>query len=155
MDEILKIKIPLQERDDWMAWNCEKSGVFTVKSAYRLAMQLAEGAETMGSSTRPDGDRSLWRKLWSARVPSKVRVFAWKVVKNGLPTRANKHRIHLEPQMNCELYGHGCEDVFHAVIECPHARALRIAMRAQWSLPAEADFRAVWSGLVVVDYGQV
>lgn len=129
VEEILKIKIPLQECDDWMAWNCEKTGVFTVKSGYRLAMQLADGAETTGSSVRPDGERCLWTKLWTAQVPSKVRVFAWKVVKNGLPTRANKHRRHLETQGICELCGHACEDVFHAVIECPHARALREAMR--------------------------
>ncbi|RCV42220.1 hypothetical protein SETIT_9G199100v2 [Setaria italica] len=43
-----------------------------------------------GSSSSAEGERGIWKKVWSAAVPSKLRVFAWKVVRNGLPTRANK-----------------------------------------------------------------
>lgn len=68
-----------------------------------------------------------------------VCVFAWKVVRNGLPTRANKHRRHLADQTDCELCGWEREDVFHAVVDCPHAKGLRDAMRAHWSLPREDE----------------
>lgn len=67
--------------------------------------------------------------MWGAEVPSKVGVFAWKVVNNGLPTRRNKQYRHLKQEYSCELCGHSVEDVFRAVISCPHARALRGELR--------------------------
>lgn len=127
------------ECDDLIAWNFEKSGLFTVRSAYRLAMNLRDAPDVDASSSSPDGERKLWKRIWSAQVPSKVRVFAWKVVNNGLPTKANRCYRRLDEQSICELCGLAREDVFHAVIICPHARALREAMRDQWLLPGEED----------------
>ncbi|PNT74477.1 hypothetical protein BRADI_1g15292v3 [Brachypodium distachyon] len=37
-EEILKTRIPEQQMDDFIAWHHEKSGVFNVRSAYRLAL---------------------------------------------------------------------------------------------------------------------
>lgn len=46
---------------------------------------------------------------------------------------------HLDQESSCELCGHPVEDCFHAVISCPHARALRHELRSQMVLPDEAD----------------
>lgn len=90
-----------------------------------------------GSSVGGVGERSTWKKIWKAKVPSKVRVFAWKIVRNGLPTRANKKHRHLDQECCCQLCGCPEEDCFHAVIACPHARALRTELRKWLVLPAE------------------
>jgi len=37
------------------------------------------------------------------------------------------------------LCGSQEEDTFHALLACPHAVALRQAMRDRWSLPLEAE----------------
>lgn len=37
------------------------------------------------------------------------------------------------------MCGHWSEDCFHACVQCPHAVALRHAMRKHWALPAEED----------------
>lgn len=37
VEEISKIRIPAREVDDCVAWHYEKNGVFTVRSAYKLA----------------------------------------------------------------------------------------------------------------------
>lgn len=103
--------------------------MFKVRSAYPLARQWDEGTNHGGSSSNPDGERKMWKKIWSALIPSKVRVFAWKVVNNGLPTRANKFHRHLEDGRSCKLCGDNVEDAFHAMIGCQHARALRCAIR--------------------------
>ncbi|TVU49286.1 hypothetical protein EJB05_00593, partial [Eragrostis curvula] len=58
---------------------------------------------------------------------------------NGLPTRANKKYRHIEKQSACELCGAANEDVFHALICCPHAVALRHALSEVWELPEQAD----------------
>jgi hypothetical protein len=60
-----------------------------------------------------------------------------KVTNNGLPTWVNKKYRHLEQQDVCQICGSNEEDVFHALLVCPHAVALRQAMRDHWSLPLE------------------
>jgi hypothetical protein len=39
VEEILKIKLSANVCTYWIVWNFEKSGLFTVRSAYRLAMR--------------------------------------------------------------------------------------------------------------------
>lgn len=88
-----------------------------------------------GSSSAPVGERPIWKKLWKLEVPLKVRVFGWKVIKNGLPTRGNRCYRHLDQASVCEVCGVEPEDAFHAIITCPHATGLRHAMRDHWELP--------------------
>ncbi|GJN40248.1 hypothetical protein PR202_gb29435 [Eleusine coracana subsp. coracana] len=122
-----------------IAWNFERNGVFSVRSAYRLGMRLYHDLGLEGSSLSPEGERKVWGKFWKLRVPSKVKIFGWKIVHNGLPTRANKHYRHLDQQQECQLCGDSVEDGFHAVLRCPHAAALRQAMHGEWALSAEED----------------
>ena len=51
----------------------------------------------------------------------------------------NKKYRHLEQQDVCQLCGQHAEDVYHALVACPHALALRQAMREHWVLPSEQD----------------
>jgi hypothetical protein len=39
-EQILKIKVPDHDMEDTIAWQFEKSGMFTIKSAYHLATML-------------------------------------------------------------------------------------------------------------------
>jgi hypothetical protein len=141
VEEILKIKIPSTPCPDWFAWNYEKADIFTVRSAYRVALRRKYDAGATSTSSSAEGERSIWKLIWTARVPSKVRVFAWKVVKNGLPTNANRKYCHLTQNCCCELCGHSVEDVFHAWINCPHAMALRYEFPQQAKLPSEGTLR--------------
>jgi len=62
-----------------------------------------------------------------------------KAANNGLPTRVNKKYRHLAQQDVCQCGSN--EDVFHALLVCPHAVALRQAMWDHWSLPLEELIR--------------
>jgi len=64
---ILRIPVRPQE-EDWWAWEPEKHGEYTIKSAYRklIAPQVSEA----GAS----GDVS-WKRIWRLQVPPKVKVF--------------------------------------------------------------------------------
>jgi hypothetical protein len=75
--EVLKIRLSNRSPEDYVAWHYEMTRIFTVRSAYKLAVQLdqAEKRQT-GSSKRPDGSRALCKEIWSAPVPAKVRAFA-------------------------------------------------------------------------------
>lgn len=45
----------------------------------------------------------------------------------------------MDKQRTCQLCGCANEDVLHAVINFPHAKALRFGMRDLWELPGEED----------------
>jgi len=103
--EIFKIKLLAHETPDFVAWHYEKTGYFSVRSAYRLAVRNFYGADNITSSSSTVEGRAEWKKLWQIDVPSKVNVFAMKAVNNGLPTRVNKKHRYLEQQDICQNVG--------------------------------------------------
>jgi hypothetical protein len=75
--EILKIHASRRNEDDFVSWYPEKLGIFTVKSAYRLALHKQMMQQDRGaSSSRPDGLRPFWRLIWKCPVPPKIRLLA-------------------------------------------------------------------------------
>lgn len=59
--EILKIKPPAAEMDGFLAWHYEKSSLFTVRSAYKVALQeVATDRQAGACSSSSDGSRQLW-----------------------------------------------------------------------------------------------
>jgi hypothetical protein len=141
VDEIMKIRLPATKRPDWVAWQYEKFGVFSVSSAYRLALERAHNLNEVGTSSAASGERSAWSKIWKLPVLPKVHNFIWKMLKNRLPTNANRHYRHIATDASCEMCSASREDCYHATMECPHAKTLREVMREVWPLPAEDILR--------------
>jgi hypothetical protein len=140
-EAIAQIKLPERRMEDVLAWFHEKSGIFTVRSAYRLGLSLQESPRATATSSTPDGERKLWSRVWNAAVPPKVRIFAWKLARDILPTQKNKFIRKLEMDSQCPLCNCAVEDSYHATVECPQARNLRCAMREHWPIPDEKLFR--------------
>jgi hypothetical protein len=133
VEEIRKIWLSDRLKDDVVAWFYEKSGVFSVRSAYRIAVQHEqESTDQPGSSARPDGTRSLFKGIWSAQVPNKVQIFAWRLSQEGLATQSNRRHRKLTQHATCQVCGVGGETGFHAVVQCPRASALRMKLREIW-----------------------
>jgi len=87
VEEIAKTKIPARASEDFIAWHMEKTGIFTVRSAYNLALNIKRGQGVQSTSSAPNGERKLWSRVWSGQVPPKVNVFIWKLAKDILPTK--------------------------------------------------------------------
>jgi hypothetical protein len=66
-----------------VAWHYENNGLFSVKSAYKLATALKIEAPT-ASSKAPDGKQMLWQNIWKAHVPNKVHIFGWRLAVDNL-----------------------------------------------------------------------
>lgn len=144
-NEVLKIRLPNHQMDDFPAWHHEKSGLFTVKSAYKLAWNLSgKGVVQSSSSTATSGERKIWSRVWNAKVQAKVKIFIWKLAQDKLPTWENKRRRKIEMNGTCPVCGTKGENSYHATVECTKARALREALRAVWHLPGEDKF--LWTG---------
>ena len=60
-EEILRLHIQTIGEGDLIAWHYEKNGMFSVKSAYRLALNFQDGKGETGSSIyAADKGRSVW-----------------------------------------------------------------------------------------------
>jgi hypothetical protein len=138
-DVILGIK-PARQFDDILAWQLEKSGIFSVKSAYRLAFnQSPIQCYFAATSARPEGDDECWQKIWKANVPPKVRMFAWKAASNALATEENKRARGIKVTGMCLICGSEKEDSRHALFSCGHARQLWAKMHGIWQLPSMSE----------------
>jgi hypothetical protein len=140
-EAILAIKLTQRPTDDFIAWNMENNGLFTVRSAYRLGLQpclnhLASGQ----SSSDPLGDRPVWDSIWKANVPQKIRVFGWRAATNTLAVLENVHRRISTTRPTCSVCGSAEEDTHHALVECTLSKVLRHGMRSVWTLPPESKF---------------
>jgi ribonuclease HI len=118
--------IPLgRGREDIWAWEGERHGLYAVRSAYRIL----EGIEIQGrdfKAGRPShsagNDNPIWNKLWTVKVPPKVRVFWWKVANDFMPSKANLYRRHIEKTAACDFCGAQEESTLHALVDCSYAR---------------------------------
>jgi hypothetical protein len=137
---ILKIKTARREEGDFIAWQPEHNGMFTVKSAYHLAVsENLREAGGVASSNRPDGARPIWKVVWQAKIPQKVKICAWRLAVDGLPTMKLKQRRNLATLDTCIRCGMEAEDAFHVVISCPSSAMVWEAMREVWELPEKEE----------------
>ena len=88
-----------------------------VKSAYYVALPLVERTE-MGECSTGDRRTPLWKKMWELKLPAKIRIFAWKVCIDGLPTRLNLGRRGLNIETKCPPCEKALESTSHALIYC-------------------------------------
>ena len=137
VDEILKIQLPAIPMEDVLSWNSKKSGIFSVKSAYKLAYNL-RSAEHAATSSNFKKRRIQWSNIWNNDAPPKIKVFAWRLAKEALPTNVNKKNRHMNMIDMCDICGEGSEDAFHAVVDCQHSKNLIQAARKEWSIVAAA-----------------
>ena len=134
----MKIKTSKRNEQDFIAWQPEKLGLFSVKSAYRLALTEKMRHQDRGAtSARPDGERPSWKLIWSCPVPAKMKMLAWKISRNALATKANLRHRGIAATARCDICGSEDEDTFHVFLRCPHARSLWLAMKEVWDLPSD------------------
>ena len=78
-------KIRFDIEDQWV-WAAESSGSYSARSAYRVIREAIPEEEQ-------DGE---FKELWKLKVPMKVAMFAWRLLKDRLPTRDNWRRKRVE-----------------------------------------------------------
>ncbi|KAM0876387.1 hypothetical protein ACQ4PT_036201 [Festuca glaucescens] len=142
VEAILKIRASPTGQQDFLAWQPEKSGIFTVRSAYHLAVSgHVEAVAGRAASSRPDGQRPVWRLIWKLPLPEKMKIFAWKIIAGALATNKCMNQHHLDVLSTCPLCGTTDEDSFHVLVACPHAAAIWDCMGEVWMIPAKESVR--------------
>ena len=75
---ILNIPISYNLFEDKIIWAGNKKGVFTVKSAYYVALNMVDSSEGGESSCRDPRER-LWKKVWHLNIPSKIKILPFQL----------------------------------------------------------------------------
>ncbi|XVE49976.1 hypothetical protein DITRI_Ditri01bG0125000 [Diplodiscus trichospermus] len=67
--------------------DCISSGEYEVRSGYYVKKKEEIKARGDEASSSYNVDRKTWKEIWKSDVPSKLKVFMWRVVSNALATK--------------------------------------------------------------------
>jgi hypothetical protein len=115
IDRIMQIPISGIAGEDWTAWAYEKSGLFTVKSAYRMLVSQPREQQGRAATSSSNGKEHLWKSLWKLKVVPKVRVFWWRVMRGIMPDFSTLTRRHVRDNSTCSICKSAPEMLLHAL----------------------------------------
>ena len=122
VEAILNIPLSSKVQDDFWSWHYERRGIFTVSSTYKLLavtkQQRTDWLEHNDGHSNVTADRRSWSKLWGAAVPSKVRVFAWRLAKSSIPTGAVRQHRSMADSAECSICHAAVDTWRHALFDC-------------------------------------
>ena len=111
---ILKTPLSSQMPNDILIWAENKSGEFSVKSAYKVALRFQKNRDT-GEGSNTGARRKFWKHLWNMKIPIKIKTFAWRPCKDILPTKANLKKRSVIIESTCAFCEDEIEDGMHAL----------------------------------------
>jgi hypothetical protein len=88
IEVILSIPLGTVRHIDQWAWHFEKNGIFSVRSCYRMLVKTKSDREAWldGRPSSSGNEQKSWCSLWKIKVPSKIRVFLWRLSHQSVPT---------------------------------------------------------------------
>lgn len=120
------LRIPIcDQTEDFVAWHFDSKGVFSVKSAYKIHVQMLknEASRQQGhSSANVEQNSELFRALWKVHCPPRVHHFLWRFAHNSHPMYMNINRCGVELDTRCAVCGKYFEDGGHLFIKCKNVK---------------------------------
>jgi len=108
LNEVEGSHIQIKRRDEWN-WIADPSGQYSTKSAYDEMRGVA-----------PEGNQvKEFEELCKLKIPSKVAVFAWRLIRDRLPTKYNltRRRVKIN-DTSCPFCRRVEEDAAHLFFHC-------------------------------------
>ena len=87
-DAILSIPLSSSNVHDRIIWAENRSGKFSVKSVYALAVE-EKTHDTRAYCSDESARRKIWKTIWQLKIPQKIKHFAWKASRDILATKSN------------------------------------------------------------------
>ena len=112
LQELLANQRPSEGQDGWTS--CEPR--FSVRGAYRRLRAQAGLEDPLFLG--------LWRWIWRSRIPLRIRVFLWLLLRRRLMTRSLRQQMVPNSSAECAMCGAILEDCDHLFIRCPVAQAV-------------------------------
>ena len=115
------LQIPISKTgfvQDQVMWKHANDGVYQVKLAYDLLMKECEG-----TYQNAQDQRGAWNLIWKVQVPFKINIFAWKLLKDSLPTMLALKNRSISTDSSCPMCNSKEESSTHLFLLCPFTRA--------------------------------
>jgi hypothetical protein len=122
---ILEIPINIQGFDDFIAWNYNKNGRYSVKSGYHLQWRHTSGPRA--SQLALPGTSALnpvWKTIWQLKLLGKIKIFLWRALHGVIPLKSILANRHVGTSGQCPVCLQAGEDVKHLLFQCDTARDL-------------------------------
>jgi hypothetical protein len=143
VEAVRQIPISYMVQSDSWAWNHEKTGVFSVRSAYRMIMDTKHRRENFlegrTEASNIELEEKNWKRIWKVKVPSKIRIFAWRLARSSLPTGELREHRHMASSAVCPVCNAAIDTWRHSLLDCHMARAVWALKEDDISLPLIAD----------------
>ncbi|KAA3458512.1 reverse transcriptase [Gossypium australe] len=110
---ILRISLAMEPHEDLLVWSGELSGEFSVRSSYKLLQNSNPTAYALQNIYR-----GFYNKLWRIDIPTKIKIFIWKISWNFLATRVNMAIKKLTSSRLCPRCAAGEETMNHLFRDC-------------------------------------
>ena len=119
------LQIPLHHgREDTVAWHFNRSGLFSVRSAYHVQWEHKYGSRPVFDQAGGSNYMKVWDTLWKLKLPSKVKIFGWRALRGFIPCNGILANKHIGNQSSCPVCHLGCEGVMHVLFTCQRAQAI-------------------------------
>jgi hypothetical protein len=151
VNRILQIPLNIHGFDDFVAWNHNRNGQFSVRSAYHLEWKhcfapRSGNMATLGTSIH----NPVWKTLWRLKIPSKIKIFAWRALHGLMPLKSILANRHIGTSGQCPICSQAPEDILHLLFQCQPASAL-------WELLGldrviDEAILADWAGSAVLEH---
>ena len=112
---IKAIPLSFSNRCDTIIWPRNHDRIYSIKSRYKLLMEMELGNGADASSSSTGAMKSIWNEIWKLEVPNRVRLLLWCVGNDSLPTRVNLTRRKMLTKSTCSLCKLEPEDTLHAL----------------------------------------
>jgi ribonuclease HI len=128
VEAVKTIPISHTMQPDFWAWHYEKNGIFTVRSAYKMIVEIKQRRldwlEGRTATSNSEEKEKQWKNLWKVKVPAKLKIFAWRLARSSLPTGQERVRRHMSTTSVCPICSAADDDWRHSLINCNMARAV-------------------------------
>ncbi|KAJ0095077.1 hypothetical protein Patl1_15891 [Pistacia atlantica] len=68
--------------------------------------------------------RVIWKNIWKMPVPNKIKIFAWRACKDGLPMKGKLLGKQVPTDVRCNLCRAEPEGLYHALVQCVDVQKL-------------------------------
>lgn len=127
------LQIPLRGgTEDFLAWHFDSKGEHSVRSAYKLQVEVEKqrkgGSPSSSHALVGNLDRTegrTWKRIWELPAPNKVRMFMWRVQHESLALRVNLTLRGMKlGSTKCLFCGRVDEDGGHLFTRCKAVKAI-------------------------------
>lgn len=108
---ILSIPLSMFHQEDSLLWQYEKSSYYSVRSGYRVGLNLGGVPSPYGLS----GSVSWWKALWHLKIPPKIKIFIWRACCQWIPCLVNILKRGVKTEVDCLICADVSESTFHAL----------------------------------------